>query len=96
MIRGVTAVSPVTVLIFAGPNRLPMDVVSEADAGVQGVVLSNPTIFVSVETVKVVPGNRYLEEVSDSEVEEKMEGENTNLRIDDWTVFRYETLKFNI
>ena len=36
MIRGVTAVSPVTVLIFAGPNRLPIETVSEADAGVQG------------------------------------------------------------
>jgi hypothetical protein len=36
LIRGVTAVSPVTVLLFAGPNRLPMEVVSEADAGVQG------------------------------------------------------------
>ena len=36
MIRGVTAVSPVTVLIFAGMNRLPIETVSEADAGVQG------------------------------------------------------------
>ncbi len=68
MIRSVTAVSPVAVLIFAGPNRLPIEVVSEADAGVQG--------------------NRYLEETSDSEVEEKAERENTTLRIDEWTVFR--------
>ena len=36
MVRGVTAVSPVTVLVFAGPNRLPIETVSEADAGVQG------------------------------------------------------------
>ncbi len=68
MVRGVTAVSPVTVLLFAGPNRLPIEAVSEADAGVQG--------------------NRYLEELSDSEVEEKTEGENTTLRVDEWTVFR--------
>jgi hypothetical protein len=38
MIRGVTAVSPITVAIFAGPNRLPIEAVSEADAGVQGMV----------------------------------------------------------
>ena len=38
MIRGVTAVSPFTVLVFAGPNRLPMETVSEADAGVQGKI----------------------------------------------------------
>ncbi len=37
MIRGVTAVSPATILIFAGPNRLPIEAVSEADAGVQGL-----------------------------------------------------------
>jgi hypothetical protein len=36
MIRGVTAVSPITVAIFAGPNRLPIEAVAEADAGVQG------------------------------------------------------------
>jgi len=33
-------------------------------------------------------GNRYLEETSDSEVEECEDGENTTLRLDDWTVFR--------
>lgn len=38
MIRGVTAVSPITVAIFAGPNRLPIEAVSEADAGVQGII----------------------------------------------------------
>lgn len=36
MIRGVTAVSPTTVFLFAGPNKLPAQAVSEADAGVQG------------------------------------------------------------
>jgi len=35
-VRGVTAVSPLTVALFAGPNRLPADAVSEADASVQG------------------------------------------------------------
>ena len=36
MIRGVTAISPITVAIFAGPNRLPTEAVSEADASIQG------------------------------------------------------------
>ena len=36
MIRGVTAVSPITIALFAGPNRLPPEAVSEADAEVQG------------------------------------------------------------
>jgi hypothetical protein len=36
MIRGVTAVSPIAIAIFAGPNRLPPEAVSEADAEVQG------------------------------------------------------------
>ena len=36
MIRGVTAVNPITVAIFAGANRLPIEAVSEADSGVQG------------------------------------------------------------
>ena len=36
MVRGVTAVSPVTVLLFAGPNRMPVEVVTEADAAAHG------------------------------------------------------------
>jgi hypothetical protein len=36
MIRGVTAVSPIAIALFAGPNRLPPEAVSEADAEVQG------------------------------------------------------------
>ena len=90
MIRGVTAVSPVSVLIFAGPNRLPIEIVSEADAGVQGKDTNTATVY-GKKFFRVTifdEGNKYLEETSDSEVEEKVEGENTTLRIDDWTVFR--------
>ena len=32
-VRTVTLVSPITVALFAGPARLPLDAVSEADAG---------------------------------------------------------------
>ena len=36
LVRGVTAVSPVTVLLFAGPNRMPVEAVTEADAAAHG------------------------------------------------------------
>ena len=36
LVRGVTAVSPVSVLLFAGPNRMPVEVVTEADAAAHG------------------------------------------------------------
>ena len=36
LVRGVTAVSPATVLLFAGPNRMPVEAVTEADAAAHG------------------------------------------------------------
>lgn len=41
LVRTVTAVSPFTVMIFAGPNRLPIGAVSETDSGMQGSVPKN-------------------------------------------------------
>ena len=61
---------------------------SEADAGVQGERDFLLPLFFLVLYLNLSLGNRYLEETSDSEVEEKVEGENTTLRIDEWTVFR--------
>ena len=55
MIRGVTAVSPITVAIFAGPNRLPLEAVSEADAGVQGNIFTlKPSDFFSQFSSKII------------------------------------------
>jgi len=45
MIRGVTAVSPIAIALFAGPNRLPPEAVSEADAEVQGITKFNFEYF---------------------------------------------------
>nr|CAD7411820.1 unnamed protein product [Timema poppensis] len=68
--RCCTLVSPITVAVFAGPTRLPIDAVNAAET--------------------VVRGDRAIETESDSEVEERLDGENTMMKLDDWVVFRVD------
>nr|CAD7395571.1 unnamed protein product [Timema cristinae] len=68
--RCCTLVSPITVAVFAGPTRLPIDAVNAAET--------------------VVRGDRAVETESDSEVEERLDGENTMMKLDDWVVFRVD------
>ncbi|XP_043241748.1 3'-5' RNA helicase YTHDC2-like isoform X2 [Amphibalanus amphitrite] len=73
-VRCCTLVSPITVALMAGPARLPLDAVSEADAVLQGM-----------------RGDSYMEADSDSEVEERSEGQKTMLKLDEWVGFRVDT-----
>ncbi|XP_063233748.1 3'-5' RNA helicase YTHDC2-like isoform X2 [Bacillus rossius redtenbacheri] len=67
--RCCTLVTPLTVALFAGPARLPLDAVSAAE---------------------MVRGDRAADTESDSEAEERADGENTMLKLDEWVVFRVD------
>ncbi|XP_066993237.2 3'-5' RNA helicase YTHDC2 [Anabrus simplex] len=68
-VRCCTLVTPITVALFAGPARMPLDAVSEAE---------------------VYRGEGILETESDSEVEERPDGQTTTLKLDEWVVFRVD------
>lgn len=67
--RCCTLVTPITVALFAGPARMPLDAVSEAE---------------------VYRGEVALDAESDSEVEDRPDGQTTTLKLDDWVVFRVD------
>ena len=81
-----TAVSPITVLLFAGPNRLPAEAVTEADAAVQ----RNPHIDVTSDSdiddddEENGSGNGN----DDEDRRRKMLEECRQLKLDEWTVFK--------
>ncbi|XP_069677317.1 3'-5' RNA helicase YTHDC2-like isoform X2 [Periplaneta americana] len=68
-VRCCTLVTPITVALFAGPARMPLDAVSEAE---------------------MFRADGAVETESDSEVEERPDGQNTTLKLDEWVVFRVD------
>ncbi|KAK6644023.1 hypothetical protein RUM43_000288 [Polyplax serrata] len=69
-LRTCTLVSPLTVAIFSGPSRLPLESVCEAE---------------------VYRPDGVIEPDSDSETEEKTDVHKSNLKIDDWVLFKIDT-----
>lgn len=69
--RCCTLVTPITIAIFGGPSRLPLDAISETVCG---------TI-----------ADEYQGSNSDSEFEEKNEGQKAMLKLDDWISFRIDS-----
>ncbi|XP_049836121.1 3'-5' RNA helicase YTHDC2-like isoform X3 [Schistocerca gregaria] len=71
-VRCCTLVTPVTVVLFAGPARMPLDAISEVEGAVRGDAVLGGAAD------------------SDSEAEDRPEGQNTTLKLDDWVVFRID------
>lgn len=72
-----TVVSPVTVALFAGPAKLPLDAVRDAE---------NAYHHASAGGV----GDGSINNSSDSEGEDKDDGTRAQLRLDDWIAFRLD------
>lgn len=89
-VKVVTLVNPLTVALFSGPARLPMDVIYEAEGEryftyVHGAFsLYNINVCTKIMLLfAAVP-----ESESDSEVDESHEG--TIFKLDDWVVFKLD------
>ena len=85
-IRGVTVVTPLTIFLFAGHNRLPLDYILES-----GTILKKVLIF-GLYKLSFFLGNNMSEEASDSENENPEEANNSILRLDEWISFKSDSL----
>lgn len=89
-VKVVTLVNPLTVALFSGPARLPMDVIYEAEGERYFIyVHSTSSLYnINVCTKVLLSFAAVPESESDSEVDESHEG--TIFKLDDWVVFKLD------
>lgn len=89
-VKTCTLVSPVTVAIFSGPSRLPLESVCEAEGEFKRLQWKKDSKSDVTVNISVYRTDGLNDPDSDSEVEERLEGHQSTLKIDDWVLFKVD------